>query len=623
MKKKCLLLYLICLICLTQVQAQPCGSTVNSFPYQEGFEASAGNWVTGGTASDWTWGQPTKTVISSAGQGNNCWITGGLSGNGYNNGEASWLLSPCFDFTTLLFPVISFKVFWETEHRFDGAQLQYSTDGGSTWATLGAANNNNCDIANWYNHAGITYLGNAPGWSGNVQPTAGSCQGGNGSGGWVTARHPLNGLGGQASVRFRFRFGAGTTCNAYNGFAIDDIEIKEATAASFSIDKVCQSSSAIQFSAVGTCITGYQWNFGDAASGSNNTSTAATPVHQFSAPGTYTVSLQATFSNGATGTQSTQVVIIGATQTTVWPGACNNTPNATLTVTPTGSNNPYIFSWDTNPVQTGASISNVGAGTYTVYISSQDACSLTQTFNLVASGNIEINPVLSNSICGPGKGSVITTVAGGTAPYSFVWSNGATTSAITQLPAGTYAVVVTDANGCSQPGGPFVIVNEDRQLNVNLGPDQSICPSQTIVLSPGNYAGYLWQDGSTAAQLSVNSAGNYSVTVTDAMGCSGSDAVVITAANCSALFFPSAFTPNGDGLNDAFGALGNTAQASDFLLQVFDRYGNKVFSSHDVNKKWDGQYKGKHPLQGNYVWQVSYTLNGRQYHQSGSLLLIR
>ena len=78
-----------------------CTGGINSFPYNEGFETSTGSWVSGGAGNDWAWGTPSKPVISSAGGGSKCWVIGGLTGSSYTNAEASWLQSPCFDFSSL------------------------------------------------------------------------------------------------------------------------------------------------------------------------------------------------------------------------------------------------------------------------------------------------------------------------------------------------------------------------------------------------------------------------------------------------------------------------------------------------------------------------------------------
>ena len=222
------------MFCFLQKANAQCATPINIFPYTEGFEATDGNWTIGGTASDWAWGTPAKPVINAAANGSNkCWIVGGLTGSFYNNGERSWLQSPCFDFTTVQHPYISFSVFWEMEQRFDGAGFQYSTNLGASWTNVGSVTDvPNCLNTNWFNYSAITNINGLAtvkdGWSGNIQPTSGSCLGGFGSSQWVNAQHTIPNLAGVPNVIFRFIFGAGTTCNNYDGFAVDDVLIGEA-----------------------------------------------------------------------------------------------------------------------------------------------------------------------------------------------------------------------------------------------------------------------------------------------------------------------------------------------------------------------------------------------------------
>ena len=147
------MIFLLTFVLLTPlVSFQQCSQLISTFPYHENFENLNGNWVAGGTASDWAWGTPSKSVINAAGTGLKCWITGRLNNKSYSNGENSWLQTPCFDFTNIKDPYLTFKVFWETERQYDGANLQYSIDNGATWQVVGSANETgNCIGENWYN----------------------------------------------------------------------------------------------------------------------------------------------------------------------------------------------------------------------------------------------------------------------------------------------------------------------------------------------------------------------------------------------------------------------------------------------------------------------------------------
>ena len=603
--------------------AQPCTGTIATYPYVQGFEANDGGWIPGGTSSDWEWGTPTKPVITTAGTGARCWVTGTLTGGAYNNSENSFLVSPCFNFSTLQYPEIRFKLFWETERRFDGASFEYSIDGGGSWTTLGDANsNNNCNGSNWFNAGSINFLSNRPGWSGNSQANSGSCLGGEGSGGWLTARHTLRLIAGQTNVRFRFTFGAGTTCNAYDGFAIDDIEISEAPIDNASFNFVCGTAArSVNFTAVGNCINSYAWNFGDPTSGSSNTATSSNPVHVFSVAGTYTVSLTTGFVNSAPVTVTNQVTILGTNTLTVWPGACTGASDATLSVVASGSNTGYFYNWNTTPAQSTSSISNVGPGNYTVIVSALNACNSIANFTLSANP-LQLNTTVQNETCNNANGAIFTTVTGGNAPYRFLWSNGSSSANLQNIAAGNYTVNITDVNGCSLRSSNITISNTNSNVLVNLGADRSICPGQTIVLNAGLFSSYLWQDNSRNQTLPINSAGLYRVTVTDSLGCAGTDEVLVTE-DCSGIYFPSAFTPNNDGRNDFFGPLGNLSALSNFKLSVYNRYGQQIFFSNNPFQKWDGQWSGKAADSNNFVWMASFDLNGISQQMKGTVILIQ
>ena len=247
---------------------------INTFPYSEGFE-SAPAWTPGGTNSDWAWGAPSHPAISSAGGGTKCWCVGGLTGSFYNYSEQSTLQSPCFDFTNLAYPWISFKIFWEDEWKYDGMVLQSSINGGVTWQNVGAYNDPvDCMNDNWYNYNNILWLTSIPvkhGWCGRMGATVGNCQGGNGSGGWVTAKHCIGSLAGQPNVIFRFLFGSGTTCNAYDGIAIDDIFIDNAAPEVPTITYTCAGTEVNFTGTSNPCPLTYSWDFGDPSSGPSNT----------------------------------------------------------------------------------------------------------------------------------------------------------------------------------------------------------------------------------------------------------------------------------------------------------------------------------------------------------------
>jgi PKD repeat protein len=215
----------------------------------------------------------------------------------YNDNELAWLQSPCFDFTNIQHPYVLFRFFLNTEKHYDGATLQYTTDNGISWITVGDIYDPmNCFNWNWYNASAIKYLNNGVGWSGSTY--------------WIWANHTITSIAGKSNVRFRFLFGAGSINNHYNGFAVDDFYTGETDSTDASFTYKCTSSNTIDFSASSSkgC-PDYSWDFGDPAAGPSDTSHMNAPSHTFSAPGTYTVTLS-TIGPGNAPSITSQVITI-------------------------------------------------------------------------------------------------------------------------------------------------------------------------------------------------------------------------------------------------------------------------------------------------------------------------
>lgn len=600
-----------------------CVSPINTFPFTENFELSNGGWIVGGNAPDWAWGSPSKAVITTAGQGSKCWVVGNLTGNSYNPNELSWLQSPCFNISSLANPRVNFLVFWDSERSFDGALLEYSVDGGVNWTILGNQNSNtNCLGSNWYNHPSIRYLNNNPGWSGSVSANCGSS---NGSAGWLQATHSLASVAGSSGVIFRFRFGAGSVCNDFNGFAIDQFRIEESPPpGTVDFSSLCSGNNTGLFINQSTlCRASVAWNFGDSASGASNAASGDSATHVFSGPGTYQVTMTVTFNNGQVSSRTKSFTVIGASAAVIKEVSCFGNADAQAQATAAGGSGPFFYSWNTSPVQNTALANGLAAGTYIVNISSFNACPAEADVTITQPDSLFASPIVENEICGNGSGSISLQTAGGTAPYAYAWNNGAADSSLTALSTGSYSVLITDANGCSYSSGTISVGNTINNVNVSLGNDRVICTGESAILDPGSFAGYLWQDGSTSRTLTVTETGLYEVQVTDDNGCTGSASVTITA-DCRDIYFPSVFTPNGDGLNETFGALGNTAAVGEYNLKIYNRFGREVFATDDISKKWDGKVSAKNADTQVFVWVVNYSIFGRPLElRKGSVLLLR
>ena len=192
--------------------------------------------------------------------------------------------------------------------------------------------------------------------------------------------------------------------------------------------------------------------------------------------------------------------------------------------------------------------------------------------------------------------------------------------------AGLYQVV-GDISGCKTfPQDVFVEVYENPRPE--LGPDVVLCPvdGDMTTLEAGDFAEYLWQDGSTGSSFVVDQEGLIALEVTDELGCIGLDSLLSISQCPTRFYIPNAFSPNGDGVNDVFGVAG--LEIVSMTLQVFDRWGALVFETTDQEVGWDGTIRGQDADVGQYVWRFSYmgfsedaTSIGDEL--SGTILLVR
>jgi len=522
------------LVLTTKTQAQ----CVNTFPYVADFEASQDGWVSGGTNNDWAWGAPTKPNINHAGSGTKCWISGGLTTAFYNYSEASYVESPCFDFTNLQHPFITLLIFEETEHKFDGANLQYSLDGGTNWTVEGGYLDTSCLEGYWYNYPSIRYL-EAPisldstGWNGNslANSTEGGtqCQGGFGYTGWVHAKHCMQNLAGKPNVIFRVTFGAGTTCNHFDGFAFDSVAIGEAVANSGTLTYNCTSSNTVSFTGTAglPCSDNFAWNFGDPGSGAANTAATATATHTFSAAGTYTVSL--IISGGPCNAPDTltQVINILDVTPTVQDVSCFGGNNGSVDVTTTGGPGPFTYSWTGGA--SSQNITGLSAGNYTVTVTAPLSCSATATAAVTQPQVLAVTATTTGGGCS-GNGGINTTVTGGTSTYTYNWGGGITTPDRTNLGTGTYTVTVTDSKGCTATASASITVSSNPTVAVN---NAAVCTggSATLTANATPAGGtYSWSTGATTNSITVSPVTTTGYTITYTSLACGSVTAVGTVA---------------------------------------------------------------------------------------------
>ena len=244
---------------------------------------------------------------------------------------------------------------------------------------------------------------------------------------------------------------------------------------------------------------------------------------------------------------ATALAVTPASQTNI---ACFGGSNGSASVnTPTGGTPGYTYNWAPgNPAGDGtASVTGLTAGTYTVTVTDANGCTATQSFTITQPVSaLAVTPSSQTNIAcfGEASGSAtVNTPTGGTPGYTYNWTpgnpTGDGTASVTGLSAGTYTVTVTDANGCSATQS-FTITQPASALSTATGGGQTNVSCNggtngTASVSPsGGTPGYTYSwspAGGTSATASGLAAGTYTVTVTDANGCTATRTYTITQPN--------------------------------------------------------------------------------------------
>jgi hypothetical protein len=231
----------------------------------------------------------------------------------------------------------------------------------------------------------------------------------------------------------------------------------------------------------------------------------------------------------ATITQPTSLIsVTGAVVTNV---SCFGGANGSVNITVAGGTAPYTYNWSNGAIT--QDLNNVPAGTYTGVITDANGCTFTASVNVTQPSALAANIVSTNVLCaGASTGVANLTVSGGTAPYTYNWSNGAVTEDLTAVAAGSYNVIITDANGCTVSSS--IVITQPTALSSSIVSTNVLCNGGNNGSATANVFGgtppytFLWNTGAVTQNINGLAAGNYTVVITDANGCATNNAVVIT-----------------------------------------------------------------------------------------------
>lgn len=422
------------------------------------------------------------------------------------------------------------------------------------------------------------------------------------------------------------------TCSASTSVTITEPPLLVLTTSA--VDGICSqpNGSATVVASGGVSAYAYNWN-------SVPVQTSATASNLF--PGNYSVTVTDANSCSVSASQLVQTTIVNITVTisSTLNVNCNGGQDGEIISTTSSGTAPYYFSLDSIGFTNSGTFQNLVAGNYVVYVHDANNCTGSQTVPITEPTILTVvTGTLTPPNCfGSADGTVSVIAAGGIPAYQYLWNTipSQNASTITGLSGGNYSVTVSDANNCTATQN--MNITEPTLLTVSIDPTPFVeifSGSSTTLTAINSSAvtSYQWSPaiglncGTCASTLaSPATTTNYTVVVTNANNCTANATVQVIVTNPHVVFVPNVFSPNNDGNNDFFQIFGTLEQIAFMEMQIFNRWGEKVFESSDHHFNWDGTYQGERAPQGIYTYQLKLTyMNGeRDELRKGSLTLLR
>ncbi len=302
----------------------------------------------------------------------------------------------------------------------------------------------------------------------------------------------------------------------------------------------------------------------------------------------------------------------------------------------------YQYNWSDG--QTDSIAMGLIAGNYSVTVLDANSCVVSDAIEVVQPPELAIIGVdVIDVVCfGDSTGTITITPFGGNPPYMYSYDgvNFQADSILQNVQAGSYTVYVMDALGCTDTDNAFI--NQPPQLQAFAGEDLEVNlgysididgshspPNKPVTIEWTPALGLSCTDCFTPTANPVNTT-TYVLTITDETGCVGVDSMVLNVNKVRPVYFPSAFSPNEDGVNDIFTAFAGPATRQIKNLKVFDRWGGLIYEGNNLQvsdfapEGWNGESNGKPLNNGVFVYLAEIEfVDGVVQTYSGDITLVR
>ena len=310
---------------------------------------------------------------------------------------------------------------------------------------------------------------------------------------------------------------------------------------------------------------------------------------------------------------------------------CFGYQNGSIEMTITGGTQPYYFTWGNenyvllnNPSER---LDSIVKGSYLFIVTDDKGCKIDTIVQVNEPTPLDLSLQTTYALCYQSStGFADLTVTGSTPPYSYSWNNGAyNTEDLLNVPAGNYNVTITDNQGCVDS----ILGKIDQPDSLSVVPVivAVSCVDQTdgaisleVFGGTAPYA-YSWSNNESSPNITNLSAGVMQVTITDANNCVANRSFVVDASTLPCVNPVNTFTPNGDLINDTW-VIDNMHLYPNASVQVFNKWGNRVYESVGLYTPWDGTYN-ENPLPAEVYYFIIELNDPSATKLTGTLTVIR